>query len=114
MIRTFVASAALAALMTVSLAGVADARERTFVARLAQPLAERVQVVADGALWTCEADACHAQVNQGAATQPGCRTLAREVGTLLSYGSETAPISDTRLSSCNEAARSSEIVNARN
>jgi len=96
MIRTLLASAMLIAAVSVP----ALARERTFVAQLTAPVAERTQVIAEGAVWICVADTCRAQVSQPATPQ-GCRTLAREVGVLRSYGSETAPMSDTRLASCN-------------
>lgn len=110
MIRTF-AAATLAAFAFLAVAGIAEARERTFVAQLAQPVAERVQVVADGAIWTCEGDVCRARVD-GSASLSGCRVLVREVGVLNSYGSETNPMSEARLASCNNAAATAATQSA--
>jgi hypothetical protein len=109
MIRTAFASFVLIAAMAMP----AAARERTFVAQLTTPVAERFQVVAEGAIWTCQGETCRAEVSQPA-TPFGCRTLVREVGAVLSYGSETRPMSEARLAACNAAAQPAETQSARN
>ncbi len=113
MIRTILATTLSAVVLTTAFATPAFARPRDFVAQLSQPVAERVQIVADGALWTCVGDSCTARID-GAASIQGCRIVAGEVGELRAYGSATAPISAERLSACNEAAAPAQTLNASN
>lgn len=113
MIRTILATTLSAVVLTTAFAAPAFARPRAFVAQLSQPVAEQVQIVADGALWTCVGDSCTARVDQ-AATVPGCRQISSRVGALRAYGSETAPLSESRLQSCNEAAAPAQTMNASN
>lgn len=103
MTRTFVLAAAASLAFAAAFAGPAEARGRAFTAQLAQPVAERIEVVAQGAVWRCEGDVCRATV-QEAATVSGCRMLVRRVGAVSAYGAETRPMSEDRLARCNAVA----------
>ncbi len=113
MIRTILATTLSAVVLTTAFAAPAFARPRDFVAQLSQPVAEQVQIVADGAVWTCFGDSCTARVD-GAASLSGCRQISSRVGALRTYGSETAPLSEARLEACNEAAAPAQTLNASN
>jgi len=113
MIRSILATTLAAVVLTTAFAAPAFARQRPFVAQLTQPVAQETQIVANGAVWTCIGDSCTARV-EDAALLSGCRTIAGELGPLLSYGSTTAPISAERLASCNEAAAPAQTLNASN
>lgn len=103
MIRKFALTTAATLLLATAFAGSADARPRAFTAQLTQPVAERVEFIAEGAVWRCEGDACRATV-ANTASVAGCRDVVRRVGAVASYGPETAPFNADRLTRCNAVA----------
>lgn len=113
MIRNILTTALTAVVLTTAFAAPAFARPRPFTAQLTQPVAQEVQIVANGAVWTCIGDSCTARVDD-AASLNGCRTIAAQVGAIRSYGSATSPLSEERLASCNEAAAPAQTLNASN
>jgi hypothetical protein len=91
----------LTAIFTLSLSGVAFARDQVISARLAQPAAH-TQLVAGSALWSCADQACVARTSQSATVRT-CRQFVREAGApVTSFGPEAAPLSDEQLAQCNE------------
>lgn len=91
----------VAALFGVSFTGVAFARDQIVSARLVQPAAQ-TQIVANNAVWTCEAENCVARVSESSASVRGCRQFVRETGVAVaSYGNEASQLSSEQLSQCN-------------
>lgn len=93
----------VAAMLGIGFAGAAEARNgQVFTAQLAQPVAERTQVIANSTLWTCEADTCRAVVRHES-TVRACRLLVRETGAIVSYGPADAALSSDEIARCNGA-----------
>ena len=82
------------------LGGPALAKDEAGAAKLTAPVAEKVRVVADHAVWVCQADGC-VTVMADRATVRGCKDLARKVGPLASYGRVASPLSEEALAACN-------------
>lgn len=79
-------------------------------AKLATPVAERAQVIANGVVWTCEGDTCTAHFSR-AVTARVCGELAKEVGQVTAIGN----LSAEDLARCNlRAAAPEATVFARN
>ncbi len=86
------------------LGGVAMAKSTTVNAKLATPVAAETQVVARSAaagsyIWSCVGDTCTARLPV-APTARLCRALAKEVGTIVSFGDLDAD----GLARCNSAS----------
>jgi hypothetical protein len=79
-------------------------------AKLATPVAEKAQVIANSVVWTCEGDTCTAQLTR-ALTARVCGELAKEVGQVTAMGD----LSAEDLARCNQrAAAPNATVFARN
>ncbi len=105
-------SIVFAVIFSTSFSGAAFARDEIFTARLAQP-AEQSRLIADNAVWNCEADTCVARSSH-AATIRTCRQFVREAGiAVTAYGPENAQLSEQELASCN-ANLAAETQQARN
>lgn len=98
--RVLAACAALASLSAgQALAGAA------ITAKLAAPVAERTKLVAGGALFICEGEACVAPTAAsqtfGVAT---CKVIAEKVGAVAAFSGRKA-LGDSKLADCNAKAR---------
>ncbi len=102
---------AVAAIAALCVSTGAFAAGKTYVtAKLATPVAERAQVIANGVVWTCEGDSCTAQFAR-AVTARVCGELAKEVGQITAIGD----LSAEDLARCNlRAAAPEQTVFARN
>lgn len=100
--RTLSASAFVAA--TWLWAGAAAAEP--VVAKLQSPVPAATKTVAGGAVFECLGDVCAAR-SPGAdtATLRGCKDLARQAGSVTTFGSASKPLSTEELATCNASAR---------
>lgn len=97
-------AAACAALVSLTAAGAAHA-DSTVTAKLAQPVAAKTKIVAGGAVWICDGDAC-------VATAPGsrtfalatCKDLAKEFGAIAAFSDTRKDMPSDRLEQCNAKA----------
>lgn len=90
-----------ALVLAASFGGVAYAQGETFTAKLATPVAERTQIIANSTVWICNADTCLARPTH-ASTVRACRILARETGArIVAYGPESDPLNAEELARCN-------------
>jgi hypothetical protein len=97
---------ALAVVAALCLSTGAFAAGKTLVtAKLANPVAEKAQVIANSVVWTCEGDTCTAQLTR-AVTARTCGALAAEVGQVTAFGSLTAE----DLARCNLRAAAPEAT----
>lgn len=97
---------AAAALLTLTLAGQAAA-QTLVTAKLGQPVAERTRLVAGGALFWCEGEACVATASNSRTFIPAtCKDVARRFGPLTAFESGTRSFDAARLEACNAAAPS--------
>lgn len=84
----------------------AFAGTKTYVtAKLATPVAEKAQVIANSVVWTCEGDTCTAQFSR-AVTARVCGELAKEVGQVTAIGN----LSAEDLARCNQRAAAPEAT----
>jgi hypothetical protein len=102
-------SVLVASVLVLSLGGVAHARDQVFSARLANPTAERVEIIAQDTLWRCEADSCQA-VARHSPTVRACRQFVREAGPVVSYGPAGDELSADELARCNGAAAGATVT----
>jgi hypothetical protein len=82
------------------------AAEEPVVAKLRAPLASAAKPVAGGAVFECLGNVCAARApaaDSGAVR--GCKDLARQVGAVESFGSNSKPLSAEEIASCNKSAR---------
>ena len=100
MTRTAIASAFAFALAAPALAGT------TFTANLETPTSERMEFVANKAIWVCEGETCVADLNRRNPTVRSCRAVAKEAGRLASFSSERGELEQADLDKCNESAKS--------
>jgi len=71
-------------------------------ATLAEATDERVHVIRR-APWICNGDSCATdQARSGAANT--CHSVARELGTLVSFSADNEALTEEELAQCNEAA----------
>jgi hypothetical protein len=99
----FLAAAAAAAL-TLSTAGAALAAD-VVTAKLAQPVAAKTKLIAGGAVFLCEGDACTASAsNPRTLTAGACKDLVKEVGAVSSYGGARRQLDADKLGQCNASA----------
>ncbi len=90
--------AACAALATFT-AGTAFAAD-TVTVKLSAPVAAKTKVIAGGAVFNCEADACVAIAKSQTYSVAACKALADKVGPVTSFaGLKT--FDDAKLSDCN-------------
>jgi hypothetical protein len=76
------------------------------LAKLRTPLSGAVKPVAGGAVFECLGDVCAARApSADTAGLRGCKDLARQVGTVSSFGPSSKPLPDEQLAACNESAR---------
>ncbi|MCG9915470.1 MAG: hypothetical protein MH112_03800 [Phenylobacterium sp.] len=105
MIRSTLTAAA--ALLTLTLAGQAAA-QTLVTAKLGQPVAERTRLVAGGAVFVCEGEACVATVSNSRTFIPStCKDIAGRFGPLTAFESGTRAFDAARLEACNAAAPAS-------
>ncbi len=72
----------------------------TITAKLSAPIAAKTKVIAGGAIFNCEADACVAIAKSQTYSVAACKTIADKVGPVTSFaGFKT--FDDTKLSDCN-------------
>jgi hypothetical protein len=73
-----------------------------YTAKLAQPVAAKKEVIANGNLWRCEGSDC-VLVSEplDATSDRSCHDLARKAGALTAYGTERKPFDSARLERCN-------------
>ena len=98
-------AAACAAVITVSLAGsafAAGADTNPIIVKLQSPLAAKTKFIAGGAVFQCEGDVCAA----GAPTSQTfaastCKTVAKAVGAVVSFGDGGRALDAGKLDSCN-------------
>ncbi len=102
---------AIAAIAALCISTGAFAAGKTYVtAKLATPVSEKSQVIANSVVWTCEGDTCTAQFSRAVTTRV-CGELAKEVGRVTSIGD----LSAEDLARCNlRAAAPEATVFARN
>jgi hypothetical protein len=95
-------AAACAALVTFSATSAFAVEPVT--AKLQQPVAAKTKIIAGGAMFTCEADACIASA-PGSETfsTAACKTLAGKVGPISAFTGRKA-LDDDRLTQCNVVA----------
>jgi hypothetical protein len=92
------------ALFTVAFLFTATAGQASTVYRatLAETTDQRVHVIRS-APWICSGDSCATdQARSGPANT--CHSVARELGTLISFSADNEALTDEELAQCNEAA----------
>lgn len=98
---SFVRFLAIAAVASASLAGAAFARDAVYTIKLASPVAERTQVIAQNTIWTCEGDTCRARSSNGANVR-ACRQFVRQSGARVTeFGSEADALTAEEIARCN-------------
>lgn len=97
---TAVRTIALAAALSVGLAGAALARNPVFTATLDTP-AQSSRVIAQNAIWNCEGETCVARADHAVSVR-ACRQLLRGTGgRVTAYGTEERQLSADELARCN-------------
>ncbi|MDO8902288.1 MAG: hypothetical protein Q7V15_13155 [Phenylobacterium sp.] len=97
--------AAAAAFLTLALAGQAAAQHQV-TAKLEQPVAERSRLVAGGAVFWCEGEACIANAANTRTYVPAtCKDVASKYGPVTAFESGARAYDAERLEACNAAAR---------
>ena len=100
--RLHLIAAACAALLPLAPSSALAAQPLT--ARLAQPLTARTTLVAGGAAFVCEADACVAASPASRTFSPAtCKVIAGKVGPVLAFGA-ARPMDARGLADCNARA----------
>jgi curli biogenesis system outer membrane secretion channel CsgG len=103
---SILAAVAILAGAVASSAAADPATSGPVVAKLQTPVAKRLRPIAGDTVFVCEADTCSAETPASATnTVPGCRELARRVGSLKSFGAGGATLDADALARCNAAAR---------
>jgi hypothetical protein len=93
------------ALASFALAGSAFADARVS-ATLEAPAPAKVKVIAAHALFVCKDATCVAAIApDDAAAVAGCKDLAKKVGRLSAYGSESRSLTAEQLATCNASAK---------
>ena len=95
-------SIALAATLSLAAFSVAQAEGSFASASLSSPVSRATQVIAGGAVWTCEGSSCRAPVTSDATLSvSACKQLAREAGPVVDYAVDRQKLSDAELQRCN-------------
>jgi len=101
---------ALAAALSMGVAGVAFARNPVFTATFEAPAAE-AQVIAVSTVWNCEGNTCVSRASHGVNVR-SCRQLAIETGgRITAYGDESRQLNADELNRCNGERRTQEARN---
>jgi hypothetical protein len=58
-------------------------------------------IVFDGAVWRCKADVCRSTKVKSLPPLRSCKRLARELGTITSFGYRGVSLSEAQLAECN-------------
>jgi hypothetical protein len=96
--------AVTAAIATLAMASAA--RAEPVMAKLAQSLAGATKPIAGGSVFECLGDVCASRSpSADAAGVRACKELARQVGSLASFGTTGKPLGAADLATCNQAAR---------
>jgi len=94
-------SFALAAAMSLAAFAVAHADGSFANANLASPVAKPTQVIAGGAVWTCDGASCRAPATSDRTLSvSACKALVREVGPVTTYGVDKSLLSKDELTRC--------------
>jgi len=73
-----------------------------YTATLAQPLAKKKEIIANGNAWVCDGATCTLRsAPLRADSVVTCRELRREAGAVTSYGKEGLQFSAAQIESCN-------------
>lgn len=99
MLRSTIASCFAIMIAMPALAGT------NFTAKLAEPVAENTDFVANKAVWQCEGDTCAAELRRKSPTVRSCKEVAGEIGKLVSFSSERGELDADDLEACNKAAK---------
>lgn len=104
-----VRSLVLAAVISAGLTAPAFARDPVFTIKLAAPVAEQTQVIAQNTLWSCDGDTCRARTDHAVSVR-ACRQFVRQAGDVrvISYGSEDRELSADEIARCNGEASSTQ------
>ncbi len=97
--KLIIALACLGASLTLATHALADGRT---VATLQQPIAAKVQFIANGAIWDCEGSTCVAGNTPDqtfGASQ--CRDVARHVGQVVEFKNDVKALQPASLDRCN-------------
>ena len=99
-------SAACAAAFTLSFAGGAQASESIITAKLQNPVSAKTKVIAGGAIFACEADACVAlEPTSQTYALAACKSVAKVAGPLAAFGSPARSLDADKLGACNASAK---------
>jgi hypothetical protein len=95
-------SLVLAAVISAGLTAPAFARDPVFTVKLAAPVAEQTQVIAQNTLWNCDGDTCLARADHAVSVR-ACRQFIREAGDVrvTAYGTEGRELTADELARCN-------------
>lgn len=96
---------AAAAVLTFAVCAPAFAADGKITVSLQTPLAAKTKVVAGGAVFACEGEAC---VAYGAPTRAisatACKAVVKEVGAVTAFGDERKQLEADELARCNGAS----------
>lgn len=100
--RILGASAFLAAGCLLATSAVAE----PVVAKLQSPVPSASKTVAGGAVFECLGDVCAAR-NPGTDTTTlrGCKDLARQTGSVTTFGASSKPLTPEEVAACNASAK---------
>ena len=97
--------AAVAAAVTVG-AFASSAMAEPVMVKLVAPAPSGAKLIAGGAVFECLGDVCAARMpGPDSASVPACKEIARQVGSVVSFGPPSKPLSPTQLTSCNLSAK---------
>jgi hypothetical protein len=89
-----------AAVLSASAAAVAQTNQYT--ATLAQPLAAKKELIANGNIWRCQDSTCVLiSVPEDPGSVRSCHALKRQAGELTAYGPKGKPFEADKLAMCN-------------
>lgn len=94
--------AAAAALALTCAAGAATAETAFAEATLAQPLTKPTQVIAGGAVWSCDASSCSAPATSDRTLSvSACKQLVKEAGKINTYRVDRHALTADEVAKCN-------------
>lgn len=74
-----------------------------FTATLKTPKEAKERITAYDVVWICEADKCDAVLNRKTATVRVCKKVAKELGQVVSFGTEGSMLDEKDIEACNSA-----------
>lgn len=100
-----VRSLVFAAVISAGLTAPAFARDPVFTIKLAEPVANQTQVIAQNTLWNCDGDTCRARADHAVSVR-ACRQFVRQAGDVrvIAYGSENRELTAEEIARCNGEA----------